>query len=573
MKFSLAAATSALILTTPLAAFACGGFFCNNSAPVNQAAEDILFAVEGDEIEAHVAVQYTGPSEEFAWIVPTPSRPEVGVSSTAVFRQLYNVAGVRFNLTYREIGECDWDTRGGGAGGADSAGGFADAGTAEDGAGDPGVVVVEQSSVGPYDFAVLQATSAEPLFDWLEANDYDIPRGVMPFVEPYLLMDDDMHFVAFRLTKDADAGDIAPITLRYTAEQPVIPIQLTAVAADPDLGIRTFILGDHRSVPENYPHVHINEARIDWLSGGSNYDAIVTEAMDEAGGQGFATEYAGAASLLDDMFWNDMIAETVESATALSDPAMYWDQMQQALMRLGLQGDPIILELLQEYIPIPERLESEGIEPQWFYNCIECYAEEGDFEDFDPEAFTAALDERIFEPMRHAQDLFDGAAYLSSLYTTMSADEMTLDPAFTFNPDMDDVSNNRNAELITDCGDGRRYEDAPRTLRLSDGREIRMGTWGESWAGSGGGGDTADLDGLPAAERIEETGASGQAVVIDDRAPEINAELEAHNEVYDAEVARRERNDDGCAAAGGGAGGGAGALALLGLAAALRRRR
>ena len=46
-------ATSALLSTS--AAFACGGFFCSQNQPVNQAAERIVFAQNDDEIgRAHV---------------------------------------------------------------------------------------------------------------------------------------------------------------------------------------------------------------------------------------------------------------------------------------------------------------------------------------------------------------------------------------------------------------------------------------------------------------------------------------------------------------------------------------
>ena len=52
---------------------ACGGLFCSASAPVNQAAERIIFSKNADQtVTAVVQIQYQGPSEEFAWVLPVP---------------------------------------------------------------------------------------------------------------------------------------------------------------------------------------------------------------------------------------------------------------------------------------------------------------------------------------------------------------------------------------------------------------------------------------------------------------------------------------------------------------------
>ena len=46
----------------PTSALACGGFFCNQSQPVNQAAESIIFADNGDgTTTAVIQIKYQGP--------------------------------------------------------------------------------------------------------------------------------------------------------------------------------------------------------------------------------------------------------------------------------------------------------------------------------------------------------------------------------------------------------------------------------------------------------------------------------------------------------------------------------
>ena len=236
---SIGAICAATLLLLPAPASACGGFFCNQ-VPIDQSGEHILFSVEDDgTIEAHVQIQYQGPSEDFAWIVPTPSRPEVGVGTATLFTRLTQLLQPQFILEWQEIGEC-WDD-------------FLDddlSPTAGGGDGEPdrgGVDVVETGEVGPYDFAVLQATDTEELFVWLQENEFFIPDDVQPFVDPYVMMGNEIHFVAFKLSKDSDAGDIQPVTLRYEGTEPMIPIQLTAIATTPDMGVTAHVLGDPRA--------------------------------------------------------------------------------------------------------------------------------------------------------------------------------------------------------------------------------------------------------------------------------------------------------------------------------------
>ncbi len=60
---------------------ACGGFFYSATQPVSQAAERIIFASNPDNtVTAVVQIQYSGPSEKLAWVLPAPGIPDVAVS-------------------------------------------------------------------------------------------------------------------------------------------------------------------------------------------------------------------------------------------------------------------------------------------------------------------------------------------------------------------------------------------------------------------------------------------------------------------------------------------------------------
>ena len=85
---------------------ACGGFFCNNQNPTIQTGERILFSVDGDNIRAYVQVFYDGPADDFAWIIPVASNPDVGVGTDAVFTQLGISTRPQFQVTEEIDASC-----------------------------------------------------------------------------------------------------------------------------------------------------------------------------------------------------------------------------------------------------------------------------------------------------------------------------------------------------------------------------------------------------------------------------------------------------------------------------------
>ena len=461
-------------------AFACGGFFCS-TLPMNQVAERILFVVGEGVVSTHVQIQYSGNAPDFAWILPVPSPPDLQVTHNEVFRQLQFATQPFFQLNwdFDEEGDC----------------GFFALATAEMDdaarAGD-GVQVVSEQRVGPYETVVISADDAAAITSWLSDNDYNLGELGAELLQPYV--DEGFYFLALRLAADREVGDLQPIALTYPAEHPGIPIRLTAVATDPNLGVLAWILGSERAIPSNYLHVEINEARIDWFNGGFNYPDIVTEAANEAGGQAFATDYAGPSDIMRDRIYQDGRFD-LDRLQTISDPVEYIDQ----LLRQGFPRDAQMQALLRRHIPMPGRVLEEGVlqvryggdreayrtaeeegrllteAEQSFYNNIALYEEWMEEAEFDLAPLTDEIRDVIVEPLRAGQDLFGDFPYLTRLYTTLSAEEMTVDPMFSFNPDLPDVSNIRTADARWECPEGK--EEDPEAvilvITLADGREIR----------------------------------------------------------------------------------------------------
>lgn len=508
-------------LAAPTSALACGGFFCS-SVPIDQSKERIVFGVdeEAGEVETHVQIFYTGAAQEFAWVVPVPTVPEVGLSTDELFNQLEWRTAPQFSLNWRELGTCEYDniywwgeSDGFGAPTAvnDSAGGA------------PEVEVIAQQQVGPYEQVTLRASSTESLLEWLNDNQYIIPAEVGRALDPYVATD--AYFVALRLSNDRDSGDIAPIKMRYAGTVAAIPVVMTALAATPDMRVQPYIFANgKRGVPDNYLHVQINEAAVNWLSGGGNYDDVVTLAANEAGGQAFATDYSGPTeSLRGSLFTPGRFDLNLLART--TNPAEYVNQM----MSMGFPRGASVQNLLRTYVPMPQSLRDQGLTDQDFYNCLGCYPDEVAAIDFDPAALTDALDELVVTPLREAEALFTHFDTVTRMTSSMSPEEMTLDPHFVLNADMGEVSNVHQADLVIDCGDGGKWSESPRYIELSDGRQILVPP--ETYFRDSGVSTDAFFDALGSTNAvvIERTSSTGQPTLVSDYGADVDASIADHN--------------------------------------------
>lgn len=524
----------------PRDARACGGFFCSTQ-PIDQAGERIVFGVRDGQVEAHVNIQYEGEAQKFSWVVPVTALPQVSVGSPLLFRYLDGVTQARFSLTWQP-NSCPFDNFGWPRTGAPE---MSDGGGAPGGG---GVTVVSTQEVGPYDVATLSATDATALRTWLADNGYVLTEAGGRALEPYVGRD--YYFVAVKLQQDKQAGDLRPLVLKFAGQRPCIPIKLTAIAARPDMPIIAYVLADARAVPMNYRHVLINPTRVDWLSGGSNYAQVASAAVDEAGGRAFLTEFAGSARELASGFEGQTRGSFDTTGLAsYTHPVDFAD----ALLMRGFGQDPAVQGLLRKYIPMPAALVSQGVTEQQFYNALGAYRsaidQDPDRPTFDAAGFTSDLQELIVKPLQASVALVKSYPYLTRLYTTMSAEEMTVDPDFDFNRDAPDVSNLFTAKASFDSCES---DWTKRRVRI----ELPDGRWWITSMGSGGG-----LTAGPNALRVEQYAEVGAPAVVVD-----------NGKLVDDTLRRLGFGVAGCGCTSADAGVSMLALALVGVWSARRRR-
>jgi hypothetical protein len=515
-RWVVAACAGALTWGLEREAEACGGTFCDagpTAMPVEQTGETILFVLDEGTVEAHIQIQYDPETEaeRFAWVIPVMALPEFAVGSQPLFDRMLAQSSPSYgSASWRE--EC-WDpaTPDGGdecnepPAGEDGGGLKLDAG-----AGGDGPEVVDRRTVGAFEVTVLDGGTAESVAQWLTDNGYQMDDAATPILGEYLA--GDFMFVAVKLATDAEAADVHPIVLRIPGDEPCVPIKLTRIAAQEDLRLRVLFLARSRVVPDNYAHVVLNDVRLDWITQAANYDAIVTQAVDGGGSRAWVTEYAGPSDVVDTTGlvgeqWNATAFVGLDAAAAIDE-----------LQRQGLRDyegawseprHPLVEGLLREFSSPPD-----NVDPEAFHACPTCDPAALAAATFDDLAFALALQERVIDPAAHAEELFATWESLTRMYTTISPEEMLIDPTFVENHDA------QTATRLQHMGLAASWCDGTRVFRLPDDRLIRIldtTTW-------------PAFPGMPAHERIEQWGPAGAPIVVEDRRDEIDRALETWNE-------------------------------------------
>jgi MYXO-CTERM domain-containing protein len=520
------------LVAFPRAARACGGFFCdrpsvNTTVPIAQSAENVLFVMDTDpatgvpRVEAHIQILYTGTAAAFSWIVPVTAIPTVDVGWDILFDRIEPPTRPSFQLNYVTDGTCQGgpSSDGVGCGSSNSAAATTGAGGGAGGTVTPTVDVIAHGSVGPYDYVIVNAQDGATLQTWLETNGYFVSDDGARIINEYVVTGQ-YSFVAVKLQMGQDTTAIRPIILRVSAPEACLPLRLTAIAATPDLRINVWVLGDARAVPLGYAEVGINQAKLDWLNGGVNYDKLLGEAANEAQGNAFAVEYAedGSAGIA----WMTVPTNARTQLPGELDPPSYVA----ALTGMGFQPTGVVLESLRKFIPLPAALMAQGVTESAFYTNLYTYwnIDRSMFGTFDPAGLTADLEANVFTPMDMLRPTFERVPYLTRLATFISPEEMNSDPLFVTNKDLPAVAPQHMAVAHVLCGDQEFSPcTAPIRLQLEDGSNVMLGATSCNQY------DRRDLDAMPSSDVGYSRAADGEGNVVLDNRPAIAAALAAHN--------------------------------------------
>ncbi|MCW8384406.1 DUF2330 domain-containing protein [Streptomyces justiciae] len=236
-------ATQVGSLVAPAYACGCGAMIPDTARRVGVAREVSVVRWDGRRERIVMRLTVDGDSDRAAWIMPVPHRADVTLGDPALFDELdAATAPVHRTRSHFWPQDGDWPL---------VSGGGRDAGAPPPGAGRaPGVGVVGRQKLGPFDVARLTATDPDALGGWLADNGFSLPPRLSGALQPYVARR--WEYVAIRLAPETTGtplqGTLDPLSLSFTADEPVYPMRLSRLARTPQsLGL--YVLAAHRMEP------------------------------------------------------------------------------------------------------------------------------------------------------------------------------------------------------------------------------------------------------------------------------------------------------------------------------------
>ena len=224
-----------------------GGFVWNRGADLMEPQQVAALYHDGTTEVLVLRVRYRGEAQDFGWIVPLPSVPDVDVAEQresrwggareSVLTELGELTGFRMWERARAPRRRAFEHRSASA----------------------GVEVMERRQVGVYDVAVLSAEDASSLADWLAENDYSFPSDRADVLEHYAVRG--WYYAAMRIAGDGltqdlrrelRSGEIQPVVFRFEGDSLVYPLRISSVNTG-ETEVVLYVLADRPMVPAAGP--------------------------------------------------------------------------------------------------------------------------------------------------------------------------------------------------------------------------------------------------------------------------------------------------------------------------------
>ncbi len=558
-----------------------GILLSRDGVPVEITEANALFIVGEDSTTVHLKTRFDGASEDFVWLVPVPSTSRIELSHNDIFTRLAEETWPRYLLldglgemsSKEEMGE--W------LGFVPDLPELAFENEFNEACFNTAYVwffptfsfqdcsfrichTVILESVQERETrsaTIIEAQSPSEIAAWVADRGYETDRLNAAILQSYL--EEDHAILAVEVTPPAYlehlqwVNQLQPIAFTYEGDAITAPLQLVANTGSISEKLTVYIAAEHRAILENYLHVHLNQARLDWISlyglsfGGnrlpSNYDRVLSEAIAEAGYHAFSTEYVVEREARTDLMESNIDLESLRNPENLNAFMRDLDRkgmFPQDWLGVGELLDLKLLQLLRQHIPIPDAVleevkreynEIDGTTILGFYwpepwsdERFHAYAEtqfysfpdqyEGFYENewFDFAGFADDWVTYIHEPNAKVQQALMSRPYLTRLATFVVPDQTKIDPVFNFNPDLGQVNRPNVGRLGFECsgGEGGGYDisDLIAVVGLEGGQILRyeFGDWRDPPTVRYGDSEIPPT----AAHRIEQLSTSGPPVIL-----------------------------------------------------------
>ncbi len=196
-----------------------------------------VFTMNGDGTMTTILdFDYYGTADEFGWLIPVPAVPTIEVLENLTLTNLQSETSIRFTDSVPHVCSQLYPfSSGGGSGGGD------------------GRPTPYTGNLGPYDYQIIEPADSAEVATWLEDNNYQVSADTLAIVDNYIAQD--WLFVALNYREDTVLPRIKPVVLTYSADKPVLPLQLTATSTEQTIPFYVWIFADTQYEPENYAHV------------------------------------------------------------------------------------------------------------------------------------------------------------------------------------------------------------------------------------------------------------------------------------------------------------------------------
>ena len=297
-----------------------------------------------------LSTSFQGDAKDFAYIVPTPTQPQVSKITNDIFTNLESLTMPVYPT-----------------GPVPMMGGFGTTGVAEK----SDVTIVEEKKVGMFEVKILSATDADALYVWLGENNFIYPADKKYILDDYI--QNKWFFTTAKISQDALGGDVQEKIYRgdltalkfvFQAENMVFPFKISSVidkntlpktlnepidspkpisgSAEiappppdyvPDYGmpITLYILADHKKMINNFNIEYAN-----WISA----DEIAKLAKDDNGNPWITTKNKMYLTKLN-LYLNysemdkDLFPDNAPNNEKVGVPS-FWEKYSQYILLFGI---------------------------------------------------------------------------------------------------------------------------------------------------------------------------------------------------------------------------------------------
>ena len=246
-KALLNAATLTLTVATllPMSTHAFCGFYAGKAdASLFNEASQVVLVRDGNRTVLSMLNDYSGPLNEFALIVPTPTvltQGQVRVADKVTFERLDAYSSPRL-AEYHDGDPCQFSL--GWGQDLDERIMYAASPVAASAA--PGgqmlrskalgVTVEAQYTLEEYDIVSLSATQSDGLETWLRENGYKIPKGASAALKPYINQGMKFFVAKVNLKEQSRLGysTLRPLQFAFESEKFMLPMRLGMLNAPPN---------------------------------------------------------------------------------------------------------------------------------------------------------------------------------------------------------------------------------------------------------------------------------------------------------------------------------------------------